>query len=378
MKIIYCLNSIKYLGGIQKVTIVKANALAEIPGNEVYIAVSDNKEGVQTEPLSEKVKLIDLNVNYYADDWKSRWAILKGIFIKRLEHKKKLTQLFNEVNPDIVISVGQSEKNMLPEIKGPWKTIREFHFDKKYRQRQAKGLFQRVLAIGGNIMDNLTLKKYHRVVVLTHEDKNTNWKGFSNVSVIPNPITIEHTKTSNCLNHKVISVGRLQMQKNYSSLISAFKLVVDKHPDWILEIWGEGGEREKLENLIQKLHLTNHVFLKGQTNDVVSQLKDSSIFVMSSIFEGFPLAILEAMSIGLPVVSYSCPCGPRDIIYDKLNGFLVKINDTNTLGIRICELIEEENKRISMGIKAKERSQDFTLQNISYKWMTLFNQVKNG
>lgn len=372
MKIIFCLNSIRYLGGIQKVTIVKANALAEIPGNEIYLAVSDNKEGVQTEPLSEKVKLIDLNVNYYADDWKSKWAVIKGIFIKRREHKRKLTQLFNEIIPDIVISVGQSEKNMLPEIKGPWKTIREFHFDKKYRLRQAKGLFQKVLAIGGNIMDNLTLKKYNRVVVLTHEDKDTNWKGFSNVSVIPNPITIQHTKTSSCLNNKVISVGRLQMQKNYSSLISAFKLVVNKHPDWILEIWGEGGERKKLEEHIQNLQLGKNVFLKGQTNHVASKLQDASIFALSSIFEGFGLVLLEAMSIGLPVVSYECPCGPRDIIFDGINGFLAPVNDEKTLADRICQLIENEDSRHFMSTSAQERAKDFSLHIIIGQWMQLF------
>ena len=113
MKIAYCLNSIRYLGGIQKVTVVKANALSEIPENEVYIIVTDNKEGVLLEPLSPKVKLIDLDINYYEDDYKSRWNVLKGIFIKRREHKKRLTSVLKEIQPDIAISVGQSEKNML-------------------------------------------------------------------------------------------------------------------------------------------------------------------------------------------------------------------------------------------------------------------------
>ena len=82
MKIVYCLNSIRYLGGIQRVTVVKANALAEIEDNEVYIIVTDNKNGVFTEPLSPKVHLIDLDINYYEDDYKSRWNVLKGIFFK--------------------------------------------------------------------------------------------------------------------------------------------------------------------------------------------------------------------------------------------------------------------------------------------------------
>ena len=128
MKIVYCLNSIRYLGGIQRVTVVKANALADLENNEVYIVVTDNKNGIITEPLSSKVHLIDLDINYYEDDYKSRWNVLKGIFIKRREHKKRLASVLNEIQPDIVISVGQSEKNMIPSIKGQWKTIREFHY----------------------------------------------------------------------------------------------------------------------------------------------------------------------------------------------------------------------------------------------------------
>ena len=90
MKIVYCVDSIKYLGGIQRVTIVKANALASIPSNDVYIVVADNKSGVMLSPLSDKVHLVDLNVNYYEDDWKSKFYVIKGIIIKRKEHKKKL------------------------------------------------------------------------------------------------------------------------------------------------------------------------------------------------------------------------------------------------------------------------------------------------
>ena len=124
MRIAYCLNSIRYLGGIQRVTIVKANALADISDNEVYIIVSDNREGRIVHPLSPKVHLIDLAVNYYQDDWKSKWHVLKGIVVKRRKHKKKLAKVLHEINPDIVISVGQSEKNMIPAISGRWLKVR--------------------------------------------------------------------------------------------------------------------------------------------------------------------------------------------------------------------------------------------------------------
>ena len=378
MKIVYCLNSIRYLGGIQRVTVVKANALAEIEDNEVYIIVTDNKNGVFTEPLSPKVHLIDLDINYYEDDYKSRWNVLKGIFIKRKEHKKRLTSVLNEIQPDIVISVGQSEKNMIPSIKGKWKTIREFHFVKDYRLRQAKTFFDKILAWGGNLYDfNFKIKGYDHIVSLTHEDKEMNWKGFKNVSVIPNPSTFHTDKTSTLNEKKVISVGRLSPQKNYASLIKAFKYVAENHPDWTLEIYGDGTQEVELKSLIEKLNLNRHVYLKGFTSNVKEEMINASIFALSSIFEGFGLVIVEAMACGLPVVSYACPCGPKDIITEGEDGFLIEVNDENELANKINMLIENENLRKQMSNAAKIKAEQYNIDNITSMWMNLFKNLQH-
>ena len=378
MKIVYCLNSIRYLGGIQRVTVVKANALAEIEGNEVYIIVTDDKNGVITEPLSPKVHLIDLDINYYKDDYKSRWNVLKGIFIKRKEHKKCLASVLNEIQPDIVISIGQSEKNMIPSIKGKWKTIREFHYTKDYRFNHAHSIFDKILAYWGNIYDySFKIKKYDHIVTLTHEDKNTNWKGWENVSVIPNPSTFQTNMTSTLNEKKVISVGRLAAPKNYASLIRAFKNVADKHPDWILEIYGDGPQEVELKSLITRLNLEKHVFLKGFSSNVKEVMINASIFTLSSVFEGFGLVIVEAMACGLPVVSYACPCGPKDIITEGKDGFLVNVNDEVTLANKINILIENEELRKQMSNAAKIKADQYNIENITSMWINLFTKLQN-
>lgn len=378
MKIVYCLNSIRYLGGIQRVTVVKANALAEIEDNEVYIAVTDNKNGVFTEPLSPKVHLIDLDINYYEDDYKSRWNVLKGIFIKRREHKKRLASVLKEIQPDIVISVGQSEKNMIPSIKGKWKTIREFHFVKDYRLRQAKSFFDKILAWGGNWYDfNFKIKGYDHIVTLTHEDMEMNWKGWRNVSVIPNPSTFHTDKISTLNEKKIISVGRLSPQKNYASLIRAFKYVVDKHPDWTLEIYGDGPQDMEFKCLIEKLSLKKHAFLKGFSSDVKGIMTNASIFTLTSVFEGFGLVIVEAMACGLPIVSYACPCGPQDIITEGKDGFLVKVNDEIELAKKINLLIENKELRKQMSNAAIIKAEQYNIDNITSMWMNLFTRLQD-
>ena len=380
MKIVYCLNSIRFLGGIQRVTTVKANALADIPGNEVYIVVTDNKAGPEIHELSPKVHLIDLDINYY--DHNQERSMLTNLIVgvaKGVPHKKALVKVLNQINPDIVISVGMSEKYMLTSMKKrTWKIIREFHSEKYYRSKHAYSLFKK---IQGRLSDfyefHYADKKFDRIVVLTEEDKETNWQGWSNVSVIPNPVAFKCDSPSDLTEKSVISMGRLEHVKNFSSLISAFNIVAQRHPDWTLNIYGDGSLKESLQNQINGNGLQNNVFLMGFSNDMESALRQSSIFAFSSLVEGFALVIVEAMECGLPAVSYQCPCGPKDIITDGKDGFLVPVNDEQMLADKICDLIEDENLRRQMAAAAKVRAQHYHVENIAKQWMELFNVVTN-
>lgn len=373
MKIIYCIDSINGIGGIQKVTLEKAGVLADIPGYNVWIITADNS-GERQFPLSSKVHHLDLGINYYEDDWKSRWHVIKGILINRRKHRGALKKLLNEILPDIVISVGQSEKNFLPTIRGPWGTIREFHFVKSYRGFHAHTPFDRLLARGGDLMDRFVLKKYDRIVVLTQEDKEQNWHPWKNVSVIPNPAPFSSRYAS--LVHKhILAIGKLTYQKNFSSLIRAFAIVRQQFPDWSLDIFGEGEEREALSSEIRSFGLNFSIRLMGNMSDVPNLLPHYSLFAMSSRFEGFPLVLVEALSCGLPVVSYACPCGPKDIIRDGIDGYLVPPGDETMLAERLCRLIKDEELRKKMGAAARERAKDFSIDKIIPVWMSLFEEL---
>ena len=377
MKIVYCTDSICYAGGIQRITIAKANALAQIEGNEVWIIVTDNKQKPVL-PINPEVHIIDLDINYFEDDWKSKLHVIKGILIKRKQHRKKLKTVLNQINPDIVISTGTSEKNFLPQIhvnSNP-AFIREIHSTKNYRRLSARNTFDKTLAILGEYVDySIFIKRYDKIVVLTEEDKINNWKNHSKVIVIPNPLTSICTKESTLEEKTVIAVGRLEYPKNFQSLIKAWTHVAKKHPDWKLEIWGEGSKRVELENLIAKLNLKKHVFLKGYTYDIQSQMLNASIFALSSIFEGFGLVIVEAMSCGLPVVSYACPCGPKDIITEGEDGFLVEVNDEIVLAKKINLLIENGALRKQMSDAAKIKAEQLNIYNVASLWMQLFNSL---
>ena len=379
MRVAYCLNSINYVGGIENVIVNKANILAELEGYEVFIIVTDHEEnkGVAAR-RSDSVHLIDLDIDYYSDDWKSKWNVLKGILVKRRLHKKRLTKTLNEINPDVVISLGQAEKYMLPQIKGRWVSLREMHYCKYFRGFAAasRSVFYKIAARLSDFYDyRCKISEYDHIVVLTHEDRMNNWGKNEKVSVIPNPITFRDKTVASLNSRKIIAVGRLTAQKNFASLIHAFRIVVDNHPDWNLEIYGEGYERTMLQNVIEELHLENNVRQCGSTSQVQEMMVEASCFVLSSIYEGLPLVMLEAMSCGLPVVSYDCPCGPKDIITDGVDGYLVPTSDEQMLAERICCLIENPDKRAEMGTEAVKKSENYRVDKIIPMWMELFERL---
>ena len=362
------------------VTITKANALAGIEGNKVWIVVTDNKRE-SIAPISDKVHVISLNVNYYEDDWKGWYCRMKGNIVKGRMHKREMRDLLNTIMPDIVISTGTSEKFFLPylNVKSNPKYIREFHFDKWVRDRAAISLATKGVAKMTDWYEyGWKIKKYDKIVVLTNEDRQENWKGWDNVVVIPNPMTRKHAYHS-LLNNKIaIAVGRFVRQKNFASLVRIWSSVVKRDPDWKLQIWGDGDQKNILKEQIVSAGLQENVLLMGYSHNVLAEMEKASIFVLSSIYEGFGLVIVEAMSVGLPVVSYMCPCGPKDNIKEGKDGFLIPVGDETLFAERICELIGDEEKRKKMGENAEVKSKSFSIERIIGMWMTLFSEIQEN
>ena len=374
MKIVYCLDELEAVGGIERVTIAKANALSRVPGNEVYMVVAYNRK----EPslaVVPSVRIVSLDVRYYDDKQQSRLGRLFFMRKLRKEHSAKMQKCLDRIIPDIVVSTGMSEKHFIGKLHlstNPVR-IREFHFHKYYRRTLASGLYETMLARLSEFVDyRSSIRGFDRIVLLTEQDKNENWKGRDNVEVIPNPLITHPEEVSTLDNKVVIAAGRLVNQKNLSSLISAWKLVAERHPDWELRIFGDGPMRQKLEDQIVDCVLSDCVKLCGFSDNIEKEMCDASIYVLSSICEGFGMVIIEAMACGLPVISYDCPCGPKDIIEEGVDGFLVPLNDERQLAEKIITLIEDRALRSRMGKIALETSTKYLPEKISEQWMNLF------
>ena len=377
MRIVYCIDYLFGVGGIERVTITKANALANIEGNNIWIICLNNEMPVF--PIDEKVHIVSLDINYHDHDWEmSRFQQLINIWQKKKEHRRKMKEILLLINPDIVVSTGGLEKSFLHSFsrKFPFVCIRESHFVSNYRLLGTDTFYSKILNGINYLLDRYYyIHRYNITVVLTNEDKERFWKTDNKVVVIPNPVTSSHTQHSMLTNNTVIAAGRLAKQKNFSSLLRSWKIVHQKHADWILEIWGDGTERNHLEQMTVELQLQGSARIMGVTDYVFSKMAQASVFVLSSLYEGLPLVVLEAMSCGLPVVSYACPCGPKDIITEGKDGYLVPTGDEERLAEKICFLIEHEDIRREMGKAAVEKSKQYALEPIIRQWMTLFHEL---
>ena len=375
MKIVYCISGLYNSGGMERILTEKVNYLLENYNYNINIITTDQKSRENFYILNKKANCTDLGINYIDDLKKSFFKRVFGYINKQKKHEEKLKKIVNELKPDILISLGCEDRNFLYKLKTKnIRVIREYHFNKKYMlQDKKKNFLYTLKGYYRYIKEKLLINEYDEVIVLTEEDKKQ-WNN-KKIKVLPNFISYISEEASSCENKKIISVGRLEYQKGYDILIDIWNIVSKKYPDWILEIYGEGPEREKLQNKVNKLGLEKSFLLKGAIKNIQDKYLESSIYVMSSRYEGMPMVLLEAMAYGLPIVSFTCPCGPKDIVKDNEDGFLVEFENIEEMAEKIENLIINEEKRKLFGKNAKKNIQRFSKNEIMEKWNNLFDKL---
>lgn len=175
---------------------------------------------------------------------------------------------------------------------------------------------------------------------------------------------------------EIVAVGRLDDNKNHAMLCRAFAKLAKDFPDYCVVIYGEGEKRQKLERLINQLHMEEQIFLPGQTSHIEDEIYTASLFVMTSDTEGMPNALLEAMALGLPVISTDCPCGgPGELIRHGENGYLVPVRDEVALRKQILYCLSHPEEMDAVGKEAAKLQEKMNPENVNRQWEAYFNKV---
>ena len=374
MKLVYCISATHNSGGMERVLANKANYLAA-RGYDITVVTTDQRGLSPFFPLDGRIRCVDLGVNYEVNNGKSFLNKLVHFPFKQWRHRRRLSRVLREIRPDVTVSMFCNDATFLPSIKDGSRKVLEIHFSRfKRLQYDRKGLW-RLADVWRNRNEADVVARFDRFVVLTHEDSRY-WGNLSNIAVIPNAQTFASDAPAPLEAKTVVAVGRLTYQKGFDLLLQAWAEVCRRVSGWQLAIVGDGELRSALSAQAESLGLAGCVTFVPAMKDVVAVYRDASVLAMSSRYEGFGMVLLEAQTVGLPVVSFACKCGPSEIVNDGVDGYLVAPGDVDAMADRLVRLMQDGALRRRMGARAFANAARFSTDAVMKQWMALFDSLK--
>lgn len=379
MKLIYCIRALYNPGGMERVLVNKVTWLVRELGWEILVVTTDQKGRPTFYPFPKEVRMVDLGINYSDDNDFSPCRKIVGYLRRRRRHRRALTRLLQRERADVVVSLFPSESSFIPFIQDGSKKVLELHYCKYFRLQYGRTGLLRMIDWWRTFSDEYLVRRFDKFVVLTHEDRNY-WGKLPNIEVIPNAAKNMSGHFSDVSARRVIAVGRLDYQKGFDRLIRAWSLVQadGRFADWRLDLFGQGEWRDMLAGMVKELGLTGSVSINAPVKEIGAEYVASSLLVMSSHYEGFPMVMIEAMACGLPVVSFDYKCGPRDIIRHGENGLLVKDGDVRGLAQAMMDVMGDDARRRQMSQEARKVVSTYSEEVVMRQWERLFSALSQA
>lgn len=355
MKLCFFIANLYESGGTQRVTLVLAEQLVKQGYDVSIITWYGGKKSFFNVP--EKVKMYSLFDKPKINLYKTYLVSLT-----------RYSNIIKKIKPAVVIDVCVPLSIITSAALMFNRSIKKIaweHFNAAVSWNFFTGKFSR----------RIVSSFYDTVVVLTSADKKMYEEKFKakKVVVIPNPVTLNVTRQSPGVSPFILAIGRLTYQKGFDMLLEAWAKICNRHTNWKLRLVGEGEDRDKLINQAEQLGITEKIEFIPATKAVEQYYTDASIYVMSSRFEGLPLVLIEAKAFGLPLISFNCETGPRDVITHNYDGLLVEPNNVTALAGAIEQLITLPGTRKQFAANGIAQLQKFSIPAILAQWQEIIN-----
>lgn len=361
MKLLYIVPKIKNAGGVARVLSLKANYFSEHFNYEVHILSQNEEEDLSFYDFNSKVIFHNIILNG------NPFQFLKA-------YKKQINQKVKEINPDVILVADNGIKAFVFPfvIKTKIPIVFEIHGSKFIEETPLKSDFiSKFISKIKYQFKDFGVRKFTKIVALSEENLEE-WN-VKNGIVIPNPSWIQTKIVSDLKNKKVIAIARFSYEKGLIRLLLIWGHIYKKHPDWVLEIYTD--EVEALNTVVLGFTLTEVVSIFPFVKNIEEKYLGASIYAMTSRSEGFPMVLLEAMASGLPCIAFDCPTGPRAIIKNNTNGFLIPDNDDLLFIEKLSALIKNEDLRLEFGKNAKQTSENYSVEKIMEQWRSFLEEL---
>lgn len=350
--VVFFINNLAIPGGSERVCTVIANRLVEVGYNITIVEWMNRGESFyHLNPAINCIKLYNHEVNIYKTYPLTLWRFYMAM---------------RRCKPDYIVDVcsALSIVSIPVSLFLKAKIITWEHFNANAGWN----------AFTPKIARTLAARFAHKIIVLSETDKQNYIQLFKakQTQVILNPVTINtQGQLANLQSKTILAAGRFTPQKGFDMLLQAFKLVHAKYPNWQLNIIGNGELFVTIKNLAAELNLLHVVSFVGTTQNMHQYYTNASFFVLSSRFEGLPLVLIESQAYGLPVVSFNCPTGPKEIITHGKNGLLVEPNNIEKLAEAMQVMIADEQLRANCAQHALVKAREFDMDEIVKQWTNL-------
>ncbi|MDO5971127.1 glycosyltransferase family 4 protein [Flavivirga aquimarina] len=362
MRLLYITNQIFAAAGLERVLSIKASALVEDYDYEVHIITLNQGEKDLFYPFSNKIKLHDLKI-------KGKNILYISSYIRSIRTAVK------RINPDCISVCDDGIKGFyLPLVLfKKYPVIYERHASKHISVNKT-GWKQKLKFYFQNKIMHFGARQFNSFIVLTANNLKE-WN-LTNLKVIPNPLSLTPKEVSSLNQKKVIAVGSHYHQKGFDILLNIWSKIIHSFPDWELDIFGKIDKNQTYLKLAKKLNIHHKVNFYAPVKDIGSKYKNASIYTMTSRSEGFGMVLIEAMAYGLPCISFDCPSGPRDIITNSKDGYLIENGNEDAFVEKLKFLMSNKTARIKMGENAQIKSKNYLPEQIIGQWHSLFCSLR--